>query len=146
MLQTSAPQFGRAINSLADGSRLPALIHCTAGKDRTGLVIALVLSAVGVEREEILRDYELSTEGRAWRCDVVAPALEAAGIDPDAVYGLYSAPRESLQMALDHLDHTHGSVTGYLRRTAGVDAAAIDRLRSSLVVDRSIDHLTSSPG
>ena len=138
LLEDNARQFGRAVSCIGADAEIPALIHCTAGKDRTGLAVALVLSVIGVSREDILDDFELSTEGRAWRRGAITPALEAIGVDPDAVSGLYQSPRAALDIVLTHLDAVYGSVEAFLAGPAEVDSAAAERLRSALVfpIDR----------
>jgi protein-tyrosine phosphatase len=54
------PRLAAAVGALAEPGALPAVVHCTAGKDRTGIVIALVLSAVGVDDASIAEDYALT--------------------------------------------------------------------------------------
>jgi hypothetical protein len=62
MLANAAASFGDLFSRLADPGRLPAVIHCLGGKDRTGLAIALLLTALGVEREVVLDDYQLTND------------------------------------------------------------------------------------
>jgi protein-tyrosine phosphatase len=59
-----AAWFGSLFSRLADPGQLPAVIHCLGGKDRTGLTVALLLTALGVPREVVLDDYQLSGECR----------------------------------------------------------------------------------
>ena len=60
MIRDAAPVFGELFSRIADDEHLPAVLHCYGGKDRTGLAIALLLSCLGVDREVVLDDYELS--------------------------------------------------------------------------------------
>jgi protein tyrosine/serine phosphatase len=60
MLANGAAPIGDLISRLADSTLQPAVIHCFGGKDRTGLTIALLLTALGVPRETVLDDYELT--------------------------------------------------------------------------------------
>src|SRR5205823_13347586 len=62
ILDLHPDSFGTVVARAADESRLPMVVHCTAGKDRTGVASALVLAALGVDDETIAADYELSTE------------------------------------------------------------------------------------
>lgn len=135
-LATRAPAFGTAIEYVADPSNLPTLIHCHAGKDRTGILVALVLEIVGVDRETILDDYELTTECRAYRRGEVERTLTGVGTEWDRVAPLFTAPREALTIALDYLAETHGSVREYLLGPAGVAVQSLDLLAESLL-DRS---------
>jgi protein-tyrosine phosphatase len=79
MLANAAAVFGGLFSRLADCERLPAVIHCLGGKDRTGLTIALLLTALGVPREVVLDDYQLKNDygacligPRSWSCSLQA--------------------------------------------------------------------------
>ena len=65
MLEDAAPQIVGALTALAAPDARPAVFHCTAGKDRTGLLSALVLSLLGVPEETVVADYALSGEAMA---------------------------------------------------------------------------------
>jgi len=125
--------FATLLTHLADGERLPAVFHCTAGKDRTGVAAALILRLLGVEREVVLDDYELTTRFRSSsRIEALRPTLEAAGIDVEAVRPFLSAPRPALAAALDAIDEAHGSVEAFLL-SSGLDAGAPGKLRATLI-------------
>ena len=111
----------------------PTLVHCAAGKDRTGVLLALVLDAVGVEREAVIADYALSAHHveamfRRWTTafnrempDDLTPHLPRA---------------EVIATVLARLDDQHGSggrdgAAGWLRAN-GLDEASLDRLRARL--------------
>ena len=64
MLASGAVTFGALFSRLAAPGRLPAVIHCLAGKDRTGLTVALLLTALGVPRQVVLDDYQLTNDYR----------------------------------------------------------------------------------
>ena len=76
MLTIGAPRFAAAFEALAEPGALPAVFHCAAGKDRTGLLAALVLGSLGVSDDDIVADYTLTVEGmvrfRAWARSRVA--------------------------------------------------------------------------
>jgi protein-tyrosine phosphatase len=61
MLAVAGPVFGRLFALLAEADAGPSLLHCAAGKDRTGMAAALLLTCLGVDRELVLDDYELTT-------------------------------------------------------------------------------------
>lgn len=127
------PVFATLLTHLADSERLPAVFHCTAGKDRTGVAAALILRLLGVDRERVLDDYELTTRFRSsTRIEVLRPTLESAGIDVDAVRPFLSAPRPALAAALDAIDQAHGSVEAFLL-SSGLDDDAPDKLRAALL-------------
>ncbi|MBS9372395.1 tyrosine-protein phosphatase [Rhodococcus sp. B50] len=107
-----------AVRALAY-SPAPALVHCTAGKDRTGLVVAVAAAAVGVPDSAILDDYSRSGPRlRPYREDAVRVLLSDLALDPaqyaESVELHLDSPASALQSALDHIRRRHGSVTGYL--------------------------------
>lgn len=103
----------------------PVVFHCMAGKDRTGIIAALVLSLLGVDEEDIAADYELSNVGitrwRAWRdANVGKPTVDR---------GLRT-PAEAMRETLDEMNARFGSLDAYAR-AIGFDKA--DRLRDLLL-------------
>ncbi|GAA0540928.1 hypothetical protein GCM10011581_37760 [Saccharopolyspora subtropica] len=97
----------------ADG---PVLIHCAAGKDRTGVTSALLLGAVGVCRDAIVADY-VRTDRNMYRVLQrleVAPALPP-GVDEDMVEGLMSTPTEAIESVLSTFEAHEGGAAGWLR-------------------------------
>lgn len=129
-----APNTVAALTVIADTDE-STLVHCTAGKDRTGAVIALTLTAVGVDRDDVFHDYA-ETESRlrgAW-LDAQLQALDRMGYEVnDTVIGLLSAsPVEAIDAAMSRIDREYGSVETYLIRH-GLDEAIIERLTTRLV-------------
>lgn len=134
LLSEHARSFGVLFESLATPGRLPALFHCTAGKDRTGLAAALLLRVLGVSDRDILEDYELSNRYRGnRRIEQLRPRLEEAGVDLERVRAYLTAPRPALEAALEWIDAEHDGVDGYLARAAEVEPTVIERLRQLLV-------------
>ncbi|HEV7688421.1 MAG TPA: tyrosine-protein phosphatase [Acidimicrobiia bacterium] len=132
LLADHATVFGGLLTELAIPERLPAVFHCTAGKDRTGVAAALLLTVLGVDRATILDDYELTTTYRSHvRIAELTPHLEAAGVDVDSVRPFLSAPRPALETALADLDHE--GIESYLRDKAGVTDETVARLRANLL-------------
>jgi protein-tyrosine phosphatase len=106
----------------------PAVIGCAAGKDRTGVTIALLLAAVGVPHDVIARDYALSAEIFATPVDDEHLADWRAG--PITV----ESPPEYMLAALRHLDENHGGARGFLR-SVGLAEAEIEDLVERLTVE-----------
>jgi protein-tyrosine phosphatase len=128
-LQRRAGVFGQLLGALADPANLPAVFHCTAGKDRTGIAAALLLGALGVDRPAILADYELTGEAAAADARTFRRLLVTAGTAPAAVRAILGAPIEPLARALDELDDLYGSTEAYLLGPAGLQAGALRQLR-----------------
>lgn len=133
LVENHGPVFATLLGHLADRSRLPAVFHCTAGKDRTGVAAALLLRVLGVEPDLVLDDYELSTRYRSNpRIEILRPRLEAAGVDIAAVRPFLSAPRPALAKALDTIDEQYGSVESFLL-AHGLNSTTPARLRELLL-------------
>jgi protein-tyrosine phosphatase len=133
MLANSAPRFGQLFTALAASEGLPAVFHCAAGKDRTGMSAALLLTALGVDRDTVLDDYELTARWRAVDATQdLFRLLVAAGIPEEAVAGLLGTPRWALSNALDVLDETYGGIGAFLRGPAGMDNGSLSDLERRL--------------
>lgn len=133
-----APAVAAAAARLsADGPEPAAvLVHCTAGKDRTGFVVAMMLAAIGVPREAILDDY-LESARRHPPERLARWLIERSGLNPSArvveAIEMVASVREAfLDAALERAAAEHGSIDGYLD-ACGVDAAARERLRAVLI-------------
>ena len=130
ILEKFAPNFALALAAIADAPEGVVVFHCAGGKDRTGLVAALLLRLAGVSIEEIAHDYGLTFARRAVGPD---PWVEAAPDrhERDRRTFMQNTPPEAMQRALEQLERDHGTVEGYLLQ-AGLDKARIERLRTRL--------------
>lgn len=111
------------------------LVHCTAGKDRTGVTIALLLLAVGVPADAVVADYALTTRELAgpWLDETLQRVRSAGGTITDELLVLIAeAPPAALEAALDHLDTRFGGAADYLAR-AGLTDAELELLHDRLV-------------
>jgi protein-tyrosine phosphatase len=127
--------LGRLFTALAEPGGLPAVFHCTAGKDRTGLSAAILLELLEVPRSVVLDDFELTAVH--WHPQVDSEPLDnliALGMGPEAAAALMGAPRWTMKETLEELDDVYGGARAYLTRNAGVSPEALDRLRAALVV------------
>jgi protein-tyrosine phosphatase len=133
MLVTGEQALGGSLRLLADADTYPAVFHCAAGKDRTGILAALVLSLVGVADEVIAEDYALSREGVArmieWVKENMPEARERMSKAPSA---LMDSEPESILALLDHIRTEHRTIEQYVG-TLGVTDDHIERLRAALV-------------
>ncbi|AWB86822.1 tyrosine-protein phosphatase [Mycetocola zhujimingii] len=125
----------RALRELLAMEEHPVLIHCTAGKDRTGVVVALALLAVGVDRRLVVEDYARSEENLSgeWLENMISIIVEHGGTEtPELRVLMGGSPGEVLDEVLDELEAEHGSVRQYLLG-AGFTLNELGRLRSALV-------------
>lgn len=137
ILARHADSFASVLTLIADLDRVPLVFHCTAGKDRTGLTTALLHSLLGVERSDVVHDFDLSNRYRCERrIEQLRPELEAAGVDVDAIRPALTAPVAALQAALDELDSRYGGPERYLREAGGMPDDVVDVLRIQMLVAR----------
>jgi hypothetical protein len=125
--------IGRAMALLARPERLPAVFHCTAGKDRTGIVAAVLLSALGVSDDDIVHDYMLTAESRAARdafLEVHDPEYHAFLQNLPAAFREMDA--EAIPTLLGWIRSEHGSVAEYLL-SGGVERTTLTALRANLL-------------
>ncbi|SDB49752.1 tyrosine-protein phosphatase [Belnapia rosea] len=113
---------------LLQPGRHALLFHCSAGKDRTGLGAALILTALGATRETVLEDYRATD--RLWRRDLALPP----GTPKPLADALYDTHPVLLEAALDAAIEAHGGeMPLLLERGLGLDARRLDRLRDLLL-------------
>jgi len=134
MIDHAAAQIGQLYLGLIEDDGLPAVFHCHAGKDRTGIVAALLLEAVGVARDVVLDDYELTARYRLrTHQETTYQRLMESGLSPEAAAGILTTPRWAMQQALDELDRRYGNVERYLTGPAGMRAEDLHALRRRLL-------------
>jgi protein-tyrosine phosphatase len=134
LAEDASSTFGRLFGLLASSTGTPGLIHCTAGKDRTGISVALLLSSLGVEDEDILDDYVRSAVVySAPQMAKLRSRLEGTGIDVERYKAMFGAPREAMASFLDALRERYGSAQGYLVEEAGVEVGVFSELQNRFV-------------
>lgn len=125
MLDTRAMQLVEIVRSLIAPGGLPAVVGCAAGKDRTGVTIALVLAAVGVPTDVVVDDYALSAELFA------AEVADEHLTDWRGAAVVVDCAPETMRGALDHLERRHGGPAALLLRN-GLTEDEISRLAELL--------------
>ena len=133
MLEIGSSRFADAMHVLAQTDSLPAVFHCAAGKDRTGVLAALLLSSLGVEDAHICADYGLTQDAMrrsiAWS-KVHRPELAERYATIPKAY-LAADPR-AMQIILAELAQRHGSVRNYVREI-GVADTTVEALGNLLL-------------
>ncbi|HJQ41718.1 MAG TPA: tyrosine-protein phosphatase [Jatrophihabitantaceae bacterium] len=133
MLDEGCESIARALHILGEDSSLPLVFHCAAGKDRTGVVAAVLLGILGVEDDDIAADYSLSRLGmtrfREWIIENFPDAADAMSKQPDA---FLAAPAEAMHLFLERVRTTFGSFDAYVGGL-GVEDATLDAVRSNLL-------------
>jgi hypothetical protein len=139
LLDAAPPGIPRAVGLIAERSG-PTLVHCTAGKDRTGIVIAIVLSAIGVADEQIVADYVLTATNMPAVIQRMRARIGGAGDGEDHAPGtieglrpeILAAPALAIEAALDELGKAGGGAPWLLAR--GLPEATLVQLRDRLIV------------
>ena len=139
MPESHAEEFTALFRLLVE-DRVPLLVHCSAGKDRTGVACALILSVARVEREAVIADYLLSSErlldDRHFLNMLSGADLgRYAGLSAACRAILLGTDRTYIVGMLDGLGARYGSVDGYLRDRLGFSQAELGRLRHNLIAD-----------
>lgn len=134
MLDQGPDRFAHAIHVLSVPEALPAVFHCAAGKDRTGLLAALILGGLGVDDDTIAADFAASATAmerkRDWAASEMPEWIERMSSMPGY---MMAAHPDAIRTILDDLRVRHGSIVGYLS-SIGVGSAALADLAGSLVV------------
>lgn len=132
MLARGADRFAHAIQLLAVPEAAPAVFHCAAGKDRTGIMAALILAGLGVDEEAVVADYGLTAAAmermRVW---VMANSPEMSQRMNDAPSYMMASRPEAIRQILVDLRADHGSIREYLS-AVGVGTAQLDVLAATL--------------
>jgi protein-tyrosine phosphatase len=136
MMERGGPQLVRAVDTvaqhIADG---PVLVHCVAGKDRTGLVVALIQAAIGVTVDSMVAEYALSdVPSQRRRAAMIASPLSGDPPVGRSPLLLWSAPAEVMTLFAQRVIELHGSVSAW-PAALGVSRPTIDRLRSRLLAE-----------
>src|SRR6266403_872338 len=134
-----AGQYAKILKRIAAGD-LPVVEHCTAGKDRTGVFSAILLTALGVPRDTVIQDYMLSNQYL-----LAADTIETTTADLQRAFGLAEAPDisivktimtakpETLEATLAKIDKTYGSFGNYLRDALKLSDFELTNIRQRLL-------------
>jgi protein tyrosine/serine phosphatase len=130
LLRFGAPGIKYVLDLVSDKSRHPVAFYCTAGKDRTGMIAAIILALLGTEDEYIVEDYSLSANVYAEMNDhkAMVGALSQRSLDAKTFLG---APPQVMKDTLENIRRTYGSVEGYCDYI-GFDANSRERLKYAL--------------
>jgi protein-tyrosine phosphatase len=130
-----APVVVSALREIASAGERAVVVHCTAGKDRTGVVVALALRAVGVDRDAVVDDYARTEANLAgeWLEEMVTLVGRYGVADTPALRTLMGgSPREAIEGVLDEVERAHGSTREYLL-AAGLSLGELAALEALLI-------------
>lgn len=129
-LERFKPNVGAAFRTIAEAPEGGVVVHCVGGKDRTGLLTALLLHVAGVATEDIAADYALSEERLRPRHDAWLEAAETEA-ERKRLERITQTPPQAITGLFEELERRYGSVEGYLR-SAGVSERDLELARARL--------------
>lgn len=129
-----AYQYRPFTDLLLERDQLPLLFHCSAGKDRTGFAAAIILDALGVDRELIMADFLMSNYYRYDKNASNIRKATLAGVDQRIAEPLVVVDESYLQNAFDEIDRKFGNTPAFLEAELGIDAAKLERLKAFYLV------------
>lgn len=128
ILANSGHLIAEALNTLAEEPNIPALFHCTAGKDRTGVLAAIILSLLNVDEKQIMADYALTNQ----TMDRLYPRLRSIPGNEARPQTSFEAQPKAMEAVLSTLGSDYGGAQDYVMNH-GVSMENIQRLRGSLL-------------
>lgn len=135
ILDALGPVLGRTAELILERNNTPLLIHCQAGKDRTGILIALLQMIADADREEIIRDYLASNDSllpHFKRRLKIRKYITLGFFPAEAVLHAVKQKQEDIVTVIDRVDNHYGGIKEYLSG-AGFDISQINKLRNILV-------------
>ena len=123
----------RLFGILAEQENLPVLLHCTAGKDRTGVSTAFLLSVLGVSREVIEADYLLTNLDTERQADFIESTVGyPEGYDREKMITIAGVPQDAMKDFLDGVESKWGSVVEYLQKI-GITQDQMNKIRDNFL-------------
>jgi len=136
LLDQNSHIFAEIFRRIAKPENLPLVIHCTAGKDRTGIASALLLLWLGVPEETVIADYTISNHWFEYFNEAtrkLMKQLQVMGVQEEDMAYVLLAEANTMRFTLDYLKQRYGTVENYLRTAAGLDQAVLDAVRENLL-------------
>jgi protein-tyrosine phosphatase len=128
----SRKQFADTLRRIASAQGA-VLYHCTEGKDRTGVMTAILLTLLGVDKAQVYDDYLRSNEELAAKNKEELAELAKYGIDPALIEPLLTVRASYLDAAFDQIQRDYGTFDAFLTQGLGIDAATQQALRTRLL-------------
>jgi protein-tyrosine phosphatase len=144
MAEEGIEGFGAALRLISDADRAPLVMHCFAGKDRTGVLTALTLTLLGVTPTEIMADYAAS-EAAQPRIGAFMVRDETGARVPAPPAHVLACPPQAIGLFLTELAGRYGGTVDGYARAAGVNSLHIDAMRRHLL-ERRPTPLSTRPG
>ena len=134
-LPSAGESYRALFTSLADSRNLPAVFHCTGGKDRTGWASAALLTLLGVPRETVMEDYLRSNEYTLPQYKTVIDSFAAAGGSRNIPEAIFGVKEEYLNAAFDEMQSKYGNIENYFSEGLGITVVQQAALRNLYLTD-----------
>ncbi|KAI0638416.1 protein-tyrosine phosphatase-like protein [Trametes polyzona] len=137
ILDNAGPAFGVVLRHIRDRPDAPCLFHCTAGKDRTGILAAILLKLAGVDDDTIARDYALTRVGREPAREMIMKRLSKVpffATNTEAALNMFSSRAETMLAFLQLLQERYGGVEAYVKNVVGLTEEDIATIRKNFLV------------
>jgi len=128
-LPSAKTAYHELFTSLADQNKLPALFHCTTGKDRTGWAAAALLTLLDVPRETVMKDYLRSNNYILPLYKEVIDGFVDGGGEPSIPQAIFGVKAEYLEASFDEMQTKYGTIENYFSEALGIDATTQKALR-----------------
>ncbi len=132
-LPSARSAYAILFSGFAEPAALPALFHCATGKDRTGWAAAALQLFLGVAEETVLEEFLASNAAMAAFVEPFYARLGNEGIDRDLVAPMVFVTSAYLEIALDEVRRSYGSIEAYVADGLGLDESTRRRLRAGLL-------------
>ena len=133
----SATQAYRTLfRSLADRQKLPAVFHCTTGKDRTGWAAAALLTLLGVPKETVMPDFMRSNEYTLPQFQHAIDSFTAGGGDRNIPVSIFGVKAEYLNASFDEMQKRYGTIEKYFAEGLGIDDSGQKALRDVFIIKK----------
>ncbi|APA11149.1 hypothetical protein SS1G_11340 [Sclerotinia sclerotiorum 1980 UF-70] len=144
ILNNAPTSYRTILLHLANEPTKPLIVHCTAGKDRTGVLCALILSLCGVDDEIVAREYSLTEFGlpQEWKAGIIKHLMEHPAIkgDHEGAENLISSKAENMLATLKMLNEKFGGAEGYVIEKCGLTAGEVEKIRKNLIIESPAIH------
>ena len=129
-LSSAKTAYHELFTSLANKNKLPALFHCTTGKDRTGWAAAAFLTLLDVPKETVTKDYLRSNDYILPLYKEVIDGYVAGGGEPSIPQAIFGVKKEYLEASFDEMQTKYGTIENYFSEALGIDATMQKALRN----------------
>ncbi|KAF9077067.1 protein-tyrosine phosphatase-like protein [Rhodocollybia butyracea] len=144
ILDHGGPAFGAILLFVRDHPNDAFMFHCTAGKDRTGIIAAILLKLAGVDNDVISDDYALTRIGREPAREKIMERLSKEPLfasNNEAALNMFTCRRETMMAFLDLLQDKYGGVQEYLKQFIHLSDSDITTIQNNILVSSSDSHL-----